>query len=267
VRDICVMLGDTSPARKEIEAVLDLLYDNKYLPIEKRFRPAEDGLIASIYEGMKDLSNFDGDLIVAYSDIYWDEEMLTQLLSANNSDITILVDQAWRDHHYPDYRIWHDELCAELIFGSNDSIEASGEIINIFDLGEKAKWYESHDRVSPFKVMFSHTDCRGEIIGLVKFTRKGRDAFVNMYNDLSDNNGAIPLPVSWTKYAPDLTFCLSQPIPLRDVLLGCFLSHLFQHSNVDITVDIIPAKSDLIWHEIDHWGDWCMTEGKLEPAT
>ena len=222
----------------------------KYEAIESDWEVAH-----SVFAGLKKIGEEDGDVIVGYSDIIWERKLLRALLAQKGGDIVVLVDPDWRDRNYPSYRIWHNELWAELVFGKKRTfrrkirIKRIGEIVNRF---EDVK----DEPVEKFETIFLHR-CIGEIIGLFKFSSAGRKVFLDEYaRKLPDS--AITV-ARWDEL--NVGFKLKEEkIPVREALLGSFLEYLSVEKKVDVR--IVPVKGK--WAEIDHWGDIGLAEGKFD---
>ena len=100
------------------------------------------------------------DVIVSYSDIYYEESAI-RLLSSSNADIGILFDKNW-------YSLWKRRFDDPLDDAESFLYDTN---YNLIDIGQKTK---TLDRIN------------GQYMGLLKFSNIGWDHFKNVYNSLSD---------------------------------------------------------------------------------
>ena len=105
---------------------------------------------------------FKGDIIISYSDILFEEEIIKQLIAAKG-DIVIAIDLNWKKEY--ENRTEHTVLEAE-----NVLINDKGEISTI------KKNIDDNDKIV------------GEFLGLIKMTEKGSDIFLKKINDLQKNH-------------------------------------------------------------------------------
>ena len=105
---------------------------------------------------------FKGNIIISYSDILFEEEIIKQLIAAKG-DIVIAIDLNWKKEY--ENRTEHTVLEAE-----NVLINDKGEISTI------KKNIDDNDKIV------------GEFLGLIKMTEKGSDIFLKKINDLQKNH-------------------------------------------------------------------------------
>lgn len=256
-KKVSVVVGDSAadPSQNEVRTYAALLNDPRFLQIRCLPSLSKFGIVGSLYAGLNAFRSYHGDVIVAYSDIVWPSAMMDIILRSNDADIIMLVDKDWREN-YPKERIWHDELYAELAFGYGGSVEAAGEIVNLF--GSVRPWdkVEDHDyHVDPFEELLEPKNgCAGEVVGLFKFSPDGRKAFQKLFRKIRQEGIPVPLSDLKLNYAPNISFDQTvHSIPLSDTLLATFLAYLAEQDK-GISVRYVPT-SNLKWFEIDHWGD------------
>ncbi|MCK5579907.1 MAG: phosphocholine cytidylyltransferase family protein [Candidatus Omnitrophica bacterium] len=98
----------------------------------------------------------DGPLIVSYSDILYEKEVVSRLMDSEH-DISIVVDVAWRDY-YKDRKEHPVEEAENVI------LDANNRVVNIG------------------KVLTGKHDVHGEFIGMVKFSQRGIEVFKRHFN-------------------------------------------------------------------------------------
>lgn len=217
-------------------------------------------LAATLHEGFQEI-DFNGDIIVSYSDIVWGRELLVSLLNEKHGDIVFLVDPYWRNRNYPIRRIWHDEIYAELVFGTNGMIKRIGEVINRFE--DIPDWGKDNSRYETVKPVLEH-ECLGEVVGLFKFSPKGRRTFCRKYREIMESDDKNICVTKWEPPEAPAISLKAKPglFALDNALLGCFLEYLSHETNLKI----IPVKLDnaMAWGEIDHWGDNCIIQARID---
>lgn len=261
--DINVVVSNSTKPQREIAKYLEKL--NALSPDKVPLWPIDNKtseIAYSTYFGLAKIPrNYRGDVVVAYSDIVWEDRLLIKLLEHKEGDIVILVDEAWLIN-YPPERTWHDTLCAEVVFeGDDGQIERIGEAVHRFEgipqLSPNSK------RAKAFEGILNK--CSGEVVGLFKFSDKGRRYFVDEFARIMDSTKKIS-PAKW-KYASDLTppyEARSTDIRLvEEALLGDFLEYLAKEGKVKVRT----AKVHDRWGEIDHWGDVGIIEDRTGPKS
>jgi L-glutamine-phosphate cytidylyltransferase len=98
-----------------------------------------------------------GDVIITYSDILYDENILQQVIDAN-VEIGIVTDLNWEKKY--EERFEHPKEQADNVIIENNQIKKIKK--NISDVSKK--------------------QINGEFIGIVKFSKKGSEIFVNEFN-------------------------------------------------------------------------------------
>ncbi len=254
IKDISVITTSYTKSQIDIKAYIDKWPNVRHIPAKGNLENT-----ATVYEGFQGIDS-NGDIIVSYSDIVWGHDLLVRLLNEKDGDIVLLVDPFWRENNYPKRRIWHDEIYAELVFGTNDRIKMIGEVINRFE--DIPDWSIDSDRYETFKTILEH-DCLGEIVGLFKFSPKGRRIFCKEFKAIADSDdknihiatwGPPEVPAISLKAKPGL-------VPLNKALLGCFLEYLTHVT--DLRIKPVLLENNMIWGEIDHWGDNCIIQDRI----
>lgn len=261
IEDIIVTINSKFPAQIEIIDWIGQWNSSSSLRVTPVIVHGKSEVAASVYAGLESIKGDKyADVIVAYSDIVWKPGLLEELKNAKGGDIVFLVDKDWRRNNYPEYRTYHDELHAELVFGEGEKIKTIGEVVNKFE--GYPKWSSETSRYDMFKDIFEN-NCQGEVIGLFKFSPKGRRVFCEEYRkvegsyiDVAEwgppNFPQLPLP-----FTPK-----SGQLPTKDALLGGFLEYLNRETELRILP--IVVKTEKGWAEIDHWGDVCRTEKQIQ---
>ena len=202
-------------------------------------------LVQSLAKGFNDLKGeWEGDVIVSYSDIICPTVMLEALMSNTNQDIVVLVDRAW-EKNYPDSRTWHDKRYAELAFGHGGKFEDAGEIICSFP--------QLQTLTPDIQTLLNRDNlCLGEVVGLYKFTRAGREAFLDCCKTVG--NGDIPLPNFTGKYELALPEGMTpkKTESIDRILLATFLAYVAQKQKINIGIECVSGPR---WFEIDFWED------------
>ena len=103
-----------------------------------------------------------GDVIIIYSDILFDEQILQQILESK-VDIGITIDMNWEKRY--ERRTEHPKSEADNVIIENTKITKIKKNITEIATGQE----------------------NGEFIGIVKFSAKGSEIFVNQYNKLEKN--------------------------------------------------------------------------------
>ncbi len=230
------------------------------VPISGEFQLAH-----SVFRGLKNVyangKDYQGNVVVAYSDIVWEQRLLQDLLGENDGDVVMLADSKWQDRNYPPRRIWHDKLYAEVVFlNQSDRIEKIGEAINRLEFQDRHTWY--YGRQDDFKDVF--TGCTAEIIGLFRFSAKGAKAFIREYERICrEEAGKIKvLPWKAPEHLSAITAQERNVYLEKEALFGDFLEHLSLKNVVDIRPLVIGGG----WAEIDHWGDIALAEEKIDQS-
>ncbi len=250
VKDISVVVSAGAQAQKDLQPYIDDWNKRSNSKINEPIETDIDAELAySAYRGLSEFLDDQTDLIVSYSDIIWNQEVLLKLLNIKGKDIVIVVDKKWQKN-YPMRRIWHDTLYAELVWEKNGKINRIGEAVNNFD--ELPEWSLNNDRVKQLSKYLNSS--YGEIVGLFKFSLKGRISFCETLQKLLPNDNInvdkwidpnIPYPVK------------SGEIPIQKALLGSFLEYLSKQDK-SLNIELLPIKGG--WVEIDHWGDISIAE-------
>ncbi len=258
VKDVVVTVNDRQEVRDEIRENIALL---------EKTHPVKLGLINvsrdleisySVYTGAKQFEKHEGDLVVCYSDIIWRDSLLKQLLECQTGDIVVLVDVDWWQN-YPRRRVWHDALFADLVYGRDGHIERIGEIVQRFE--NIPEWYEDLARVNHFE-QFLKKDCIGEIVGLFKFSTKGRKIFIDIYEQLLNSTPPIIPLAEWIL---DLDYhynFMSKPnfIAVKKSYFGDVLEYLVR-TKEDLQIVVLETNGG--WAEVDSWGDLCIVRSKF----
>ena len=261
IRDLTVVVSSESPAQEQIGRYIALWNTRNTLSVKPQTIHGDNDIAYSAFRGFKSIDeDYDRDILVSYSDIVWEERLINTLLEQEAGDITILVDSAWRDN-YPKRRIWHDELYAELVFGDkHGNIERIGEIVNRYT--NIPEWHPNEDRVLKIDRLLEH-NCIGEIVGLFKFSPRGRKAFCDKYAEVAaSSKPSIPI-VKWKEpFVPNPSplIPIEEDMPLNKCLLGCFLEYLNKTSKLDIKIVLVKGG----WAEVDHWGDICLAQERFK---
>lgn len=103
----------------------------------------------------------EGDLIIAYGDIVYNDENLEALLACDD-DISLMIDKKWRD-------LWSLRLENPLEDAETLMINETGHVT---ELGKKP---ESYERI------------QGQYTGLIKISSKKIKEFVNFYQQIDSN--------------------------------------------------------------------------------
>lgn len=101
-------------------------------------------------------SEMDSDIIISYSDILYEKEVIAKLLESTH-DISIAVDIEWKAY-YKDRKDHPIQEAENVIFDSNNRVVEIGKILT-----------KKHD-------------VHGEFIGMMKLTKRGGDIFKNHFN-------------------------------------------------------------------------------------
>lgn len=247
--NISVVVSKESLAQEEIYKNIDKwksLYSLRINPVEIE---GVSDTASSVYEGLKNIPR-DDDVIISYSDIYWDDEILEQLINQKDGDVVVLVDKNWRQRNYPPRRVWHDELNAELVFGmegKEDKINRVGEVIKRY---ENIQDYRSdHDLVNEFDDIFNDNRS-SEILGLFKFSPKAHKVYLETFKKIRDSDNKIPI-VAWPKPKTLSGIKPKTELSIEETMLSSFLEYLSEKNALDIRIIETSGK----WVEIDHWGD------------
>ncbi len=214
-------------------------------------------LTHSLYQGLKRIykkNNYNGDVIISYSDIVWEHELLKKLLSEKDGDIIVMVDTEWQDNYPYERRFWHDKLYAELVYlDRENNIERIGEAINRFDMLPKDfNFYREEE----FDEILS--PCRGEIVGLFKFIPKGAKAFLTEYKRICKEEGTEINIIPWESPSSYENLISINRIHIeKQALLGDYIEYL---SKKGINIKLLEIQGS--WAEIDHWGDIQLAEKK-----
>ena len=259
IKDLLAVVSSESHAQEQILRYIKLWNTRNHMRIDHELVTGESETAYSAFVGLKNFSNVEGDIIVSYSDIVWENRLLKSLLN-QQGDVVILVDTSWRKN-YPSRRIWHDELYAELVFGRDGHIDKIGEIVNRFE--NIPEWTSNIKRVDGFESLLQQ-NCIGEIIGLFKFSTKGRKAFCETYANILDSENKCITVAEWNLPTIGIGTTIkpnSNRIPIKKALLGCFLEYLARQ-NESIDVRIVEVQGG--WVEVDHWGDLCIATDRLK---
>ena len=215
---------------------------NGYRPNINYNIDSKHSLVESISEGLKHVHSKDP-TIVAYSDILWPDTMIEKLMAHEGGDIVILIDKDWEVNNYPPTRTFHNKLYAELVFSHDGKFTDAGELIRSYpDLTDFPEY---------FKTLLHNTTCLGEVVGLFKFSKNGRDKFIKFCSEhFSDKN--IPLP-NFSDYINVPNTLKTQNTQTYDrVLFATFLAYFAKSADVSIEIEVV---SGLRWFEIDFWQD------------
>lgn len=267
INDITVVIHSQSHAYNEIRNKIDFgramgRYYKPDLNIDYVPVSGQSEIAHSVYEGFKRIRADERDTIVGYSDIVWERSLLKGLLDDKDGDIVILVDDDWEKHNYPATRIWHNKLFAELLFCEGDQINKICEAVIAFEIPHQ---YKLTNNIEPYEALFSER-C-GEIVGLFKFSQKGRKYFLKTYNDILKTTKKIsmapwPMPLGiYNNLHPR-----SNTIDIKKALLGNFLEFLVydlrSKGRTDVKIKPLVVNGRDKWAEIDHWGDILLAEDK-----
>lgn len=254
IKDIAVVTTSYTKSQIDIKEHIDRWPNIQHIPAKGNLE-----ITATLYEGFQEIA-FNGDVIVGYSDIVWRHELLISLLDEKDGDIIFLVDPFWQENNYPKGRIWHDEIHAELVFGINGRVRRIGEAINRFE--DIPDWSTASNRYETFKPVLE-PDCLGEVVGLFKFSPKGRRIFCEKYKEVADSDDKYIHIAQWGPPEVPSISLKAKPglIPLNDALLGCFFEYLNHETNLRIKPLLL--KKEKGWGEIDHWGDNCIIQDRI----
>ena len=111
--------------------------------------------------------------------------------------------------------------------------------------------------------------CKGEIIGLFKFTYRGRNLFCDMFRKLeaeyAEPKAAKPIPIyPWPQINNFSDVKPVHEIQLDEMLLGSFLDYL-KHKSRKLNIITVEKELDCYWVEIDHYLDLCRASKWSEP--
>jgi choline kinase len=131
----------------------------KELGFETSFNPrfAETNMVETLFSAKKFIEQ-DGDLIIAYGDIIYNQENL-EILLASNDEIALMIDKKWKD-------LWSIRLENPLEDAETLMMDENGYIT---ELGKKP---ESYERI------------QGQYTGLIKIRADKVKDFLNFYESL-----------------------------------------------------------------------------------
>jgi len=217
----------------------------------------------SVSEGLKKVKT-EAHTIVAYSDIIWPDSMIEKLMAHETGEIVVLVDKDW-EYNYPASRTWHNKLNAELVFSHKGEFTDAGELTRSYPMINRFPDY--------FKPLLNIDICPGEVVGLFKFSKSGRDKFIKFCSEQKGNT-EIPLP-NFTDYRVNIPSSLeSLPEETYNVVLfATFLAYFAKKCDVKIEMEFVEG---IRWFEIDWWQDaervrkllpyWDPTSGEMRPG-
>lgn len=261
IEDIYVVISQDSPAQEEMDAHINLWNKGCKSPVEPvRIQPGHQ-LVYSAFEGLRELLRKKhekhegyGYAVVSFSDIVWGKKLLGRLLR-ENGDIVVVVDERWEDN-YRRERIWHDMRWAEVVCGKKGEMSKVGELLHRFVLGKDLEQSLGDDDLSRrFRWILEYNQCYGEIVGLFKFSQKGRDVFIKTYDQILRKGGEIAFN-EWDQPKNEPLTPKTGTLHIQRCLFGDFLEYLWQNrERLGIKVKILLLKTEDNWAEIDHWGD------------
>lgn len=262
ISDIAVITSNEADAQKTIRKYVTDISQIKYIEQHGNQEIAYTMYCAlkEIYKSQRsDEKNYDGNVIISYSDIVWKPDLLKRL-KKNNSEISLLVDTSWQDNYPKQRRFWHDKLCAELVFyDDNKNIKKIGEAVHRYN-NLPPRSFEREDK---FEEIFNKPNV-GECVGLFKFSKAGAEAFIEVYESIRYKKtiNIIPWEKPYIKQdSSDSKIDLWSTIEVKKLLAGCFLGYLDRNKKGGY---VKAVEVDDGWSEVDCWGDVREAKRKIQ---
>ena len=271
IRNFDVITNRAEESAQDINDFVDKWRKNDRISVTTIPISNEYGICETVYEGFWNNREHPGDLIVGYSDIMWNRPIVEKMLLDKTSDISIIVDEKWQSN-YPQQRIWHDELNAELVFGERlkRRISLGKKRYRIDRIGECVHryhgipdWFDGHSEERKnliTDILLADDSCIGEIVGLFKFSKSAQELYMREFKELKKKESL--LINQWVEVDG-----YDRVVKLDDfnkILLGCFIEYLIRNAEKkDEHLDVNLITTNGKWAEIDHWGDLFLTQKRL----